>query len=101
LVPNERVGADAHLFDVVANGAAFASYVLPNELGCAHWGAHDAKTLHLDYVGVREHGAEDLKVARLVSVDTITDKLVRAIDGFYSQNGRGPILEKKHLLQLS
>jgi hypothetical protein len=37
------------------------------------WGAHDAETLHLDYVGVREHGAEDLKVARLVSVNTITD----------------------------
>ena len=43
------------------------------------WGAHDAETLHLDYImGVREHGAEDLKGARLVSVDAITDKLVRA-----------------------
>jgi hypothetical protein len=77
LVPNERVGANTHLFDVVAYGAAFASYVLPNELGCAHGGAHDTETLHLDYVGVREHGSEDLKVARLVSVDAITDKLVR------------------------
>jgi hypothetical protein len=78
LIPNERVGADAHQFDVVANGAAFASNVLSNVLGCAHWGAHDAEALHLDNVGVREHGAEDLEIASLVSVDTITDKLVRA-----------------------
>jgi hypothetical protein len=47
-------------------------------MGCAHWGAHDAEALHLDNVGVREHGAEDLEIASLVSVDTITDKLVRA-----------------------
>jgi hypothetical protein len=79
LVPNERVGADAHLFDVIADGAAFASYVLPNVLGCAHWGAHNAEALYLDYIKVvREHGAEGLKGARLVSVDTITDKLVCA-----------------------
>jgi hypothetical protein len=71
--PNERVGADAHLFDVIADGAAFASYVLPNVLRCAHWGAHDAEALYLDYIKVvHEHGAEGLKGARLVSVDTIT-----------------------------
>ena len=67
------------LFDVIADGAAFASYVLPNVLGCAHWGAHNAEALYLDYIKVvREHGAEGLKGARLVSVDTITDKLVCA-----------------------
>jgi hypothetical protein len=78
LVPNERIGADAHLFYVLADGTALASHALPNVLRCAHWGAHDAEALHLDNVGVREHGAEDLEIASLVSVDTITDKLVRA-----------------------
>ena len=55
------------------------TYSRTSQMGCAHWGAHNAEALYLDYIKVlREHGAEGLKGARLVSVDTITDKLVCA-----------------------
>jgi hypothetical protein len=71
--------ADAHLFDVLADEAAFASHVFLNVLQCAHWGAHDAEALYLDHIKVVcKHGAEDLQGARLVSIDTVKDELVCA-----------------------
>jgi hypothetical protein len=61
--PDEPVGTDAHLFDILADGAALVAHVLPDVVGCAHWFAHDAEAVYLYYIEVwGKHGAEDLDV---------------------------------------
>ena len=49
----EPVGTDdAHLCDMLADVATLVSHVLPDVVGCAHWGAHDAEAMYLDYFEV-------------------------------------------------
>ncbi len=58
----EPVGTDdAHLCDMLADVATLVSHVLPDVVGCAHWGAHDAEAMYLDYKVGRKHGAEGLE----------------------------------------
>ena len=64
VVPDERVGKDAHLFDILADGATLVAHILPVGVGCVHWGAHDAEAVYLYHIEVGgNHGAEDLEGA--------------------------------------